>query len=600
MGLSATTLSALEQKWFDVATPIQAACIPILLKWTKDIIGQAATWTGKTAAFAIPMIENIDTSKNVVQAIILTPTRELAIQVAEEIASLKGNKRLSIALLYGWAAMGTQIQALRQGVHLVVWTPGRVIDHLEKKRFNLSQIRYFVLDEADEMLNMGFLEDIEKILKGSNPEKQMLCFSATMPAAIKKVAERNMKEYELVKVESQQLAGGNTEQIYVEVYERDKFEALCRIIDNESEMYGIIFCRTKRECDEIGSHLQSRWYLASALHGDMDQKERERILGRFKKKQAMILVATDVAARGIDVNNLSHVINYHIPQDPESYTHRIGRTGRAGNQGTAITFITPSEYRKLAFIKRATNSNIKKEAIPSIESVVTQKKQQVMGKIKEAMGEELGTFKALAEEMKQFGDADQILPALLKIAFADQLEISKYKQIQEVQWSSGGFGGGAGWTGKTRLFIARGRAFGYGPKELLAWIKEETGVETKDFQEVTVLEEFSFVTCPFEEAETIIDTFRRMPGRSLVSRSKDKTSAPRSWGSTGWGGRRYWGGSSSSSSSWWGSRGGYSRWGRPEGRGGYQWSREGGRSWNRDSRGGSAYKGKGGYRGSSR
>ncbi len=332
LGLSASTLAALESKGFENATPIQALCIPILMTGTKDIIGQAATGTGKTGAFAIPMIENIDTTKNVVQAIVLTPTRELAIQVAEEIASLKGNKKLSIALLYGGAAMGTQIQALRQGVHLVVGTPGRVIDHLEKKRLNLSSIRYCVLDEADEMLNMGFLDEIEKILKAANPDKQMLCFSATMPPAIKKVAEKYMREYEMVKVEGQQLPGGNTEQIYVEVYERDKFEALCRIIDSTKELYGIIFCRTKRECDEIGSHLQSRGYLASALHGDMDQKERERILGRFKKKQAMILVATDVAARGIDVNNLTHVINYHIPQDPESYTHRIGRTGRAGNQ----------------------------------------------------------------------------------------------------------------------------------------------------------------------------------------------------------------------------------------------------------------------------
>lgn len=237
----------------------------------------------------------------------------------------------------------------------------------------------------------------------------------------------------------------------MEVYERDKFEALCRIIDSTKELYGIIFCRTKRECDEIGSHLQSRGYLASALHGDMDQKERERILGRFKKKQAMILVATDVAARGIDVNNLTHVINYHIPQDPESYTHRIGRTGRAGNQGVAITFITPSEYRKLAFIKRMTNSDIKKEEIPTIESVVKQKKEHVFSQLRQAMSEDLGTFTALAKEMEALGDTENLLPALLKIAFADQLEISRYKSIQTVQSSSTE----NLHTGKTRLFIAR-------------------------------------------------------------------------------------------------------------------------------------------------
>lgn len=232
----------------------------------------------------------------------------------------------------------------------------------------------------------------------------------------------------------------------------------------------------------------------------------------------MILVATDVAARGIDVNNLTHVINYHIPQDPESYTHRIGRTGRAGNQGIAITFITPTEYRKLAFIKRMTKADIKKEEIPTIESVVKQKKEHVFTQLRKAMGEDLGMFTALAEEMEGLGDTDNLLPALLKIAFADQLEISRYKQIQQVNSSASE----SLRTGKTRLFVARGRSHGYDPQKLIEWLKEETGVADKDIFDITILEEFSFVTCPFAEAEIIIDAFRSKPGRSLVSRSKER------------------------------------------------------------------------------
>lgn len=249
----------------------------------------------------------------------------------------------------------------------------------------------------------------------------------------------------------------------------------------------------------------------------MDQKERERILGRFKKKQAMILVATDVAARGIDVNNLTHVINYHIPQDAESYTHRIGRTGRAGNQGIAITFITPAEYRKLAFIKRVTKADIKKEEIPTIESVVKQKKEHVFTQLREAMKEDLGTFTALAKEMEQLGDTENLLPALLKIAFADQLEISRYKEIQEVQSQNT-----VNRTGKTRLFVARGKSHGYDSKSLIDWIVQETGVSAAEIHDAAVLEEFSFVNCGFEVAEVIIDSFQQKPGRTLVSLSKEK------------------------------------------------------------------------------
>jgi len=256
--------------------------------------------------------------------------------------------------------MSLQLRALRNGVDVIVGTPGRVMDHLQKKTLKIDKIRYFVLDEADEMLNMGFIDDIKEIFTYANPERQTLLFSATMPSEILQVAKRHMKEHVIVSVKKNELTTSNIEQIYFQVSASDKFEALSRIIDIEEDFYGIIFCKTKIDTDNVASHLNKRGYDASAIHGDIEQRQRERILKSFKAKTIKILVATDVAARGIDVQDLTHVINYSLPGDPESYVHRIGRTGRAGAKGIAITFVTSSEYRKLAFFERITKSKITK------------------------------------------------------------------------------------------------------------------------------------------------------------------------------------------------------------------------------------------------
>ena len=360
LGLSGDMVEALHKKGFEEPTPIQAKTIPFLLKNEKDLIGKAQTGTGKTAAFGIPIIENVVPEGKKIQAIILAPTRELAIQVAEELSSFAEHRKTRIITVYGGQPIERQISGLRRGVDIVVGTPGRVLDHINRGTMDISKVSYVVLDEADEMLNMGFIDDIETILKTAPKERRTVLFSATMPSHIENLAKKYMSNYEIISVMSDKVNRTNIEQIYFEVSQSDKFEALFRIIDVEKAFYGLIFCRTKLDADEIAHKLANRGLKSEALHGDISQGQREKILQKFRDKKLTALVATDVAARGIDVDNLTHVINYSLPQDPESYVHRIGRTGRAGKSGTAITLITPSEYRKLTTIQKLANAKITK------------------------------------------------------------------------------------------------------------------------------------------------------------------------------------------------------------------------------------------------
>ena len=386
-GLSREVLDALGKKGFEEPSDIQKLVIPELLKERTHLIGQAQTGTGKTAAFGIPILETLKPDKTV-KALILAPTRELANQVADEIYSLKGKKDIKVLAVYGGASIENQIKKLKSGVDIVVGTPGRVMDLMRKKVLKVSNLDYFVLDEADEMLNMGFIEDIELILEETNDEKKMLFFSATIPKTIMSIAKKFMKDYKLLKVEKQELTTDLTEQIYYEVKQEDKFEALCRVLDYTQNFYGIVFCRTKSEVDEVTNKLKARNYDAECIHGDITQGLRQKALDLFKKKILTILVATDVAARGIDVSNLTHVINYSIPQEAESYVHRIGRTGRAGHKGIAITFVTPREARTLAQIKRVTKTDIKRESIPNVTEILNAKEEALVAYIDEIIKEE--------------------------------------------------------------------------------------------------------------------------------------------------------------------------------------------------------------------
>jgi len=516
LGLSENVLKALSKKGFEEPTPIQELVIPKLLQGERDIVGQAQTGTGKTAAFGLPLIELLDDKSPFVQAIVLTPTRELALQVAEEMNSLKGKKRLNIVPIYGGQSMELQLRRLENDAHIVVGTPGRVIDHINRKTLRLNKLKFMVLDEADEMLNMGFIEDIEEIIKHTNEDKRMLLFSATMPKEILNIAKKYMKDYEVLAVKTKQLTTELTEQIYFQVREEDKFEALCRIRDMEKEFYGLIFCRTKVDVDTVCNRLIDRGYNAEALHGDISQYQRERILKRFKAKQINMLVATDVAARGIDISDLTHVINYSLPQDPESYVHRIGRTGRAGKEGTAITFVTPEEYRKLLYIMKIAKADIKKKKVPSVSEVIQAKKERIKDEVSDILSDNMSNdYFELANKLLEEYDPVKIVAALLKMNYKDDFEAGSYSEISEVS--------NVDRKGKARLFIAMGKLENMTPKKIVDFIVDKTGIKESDIKEVKVFDKFSFISVPYEDATYIVNIFKKQNRgkRPLVEIAKE-------------------------------------------------------------------------------
>lgn len=518
-GLSIEVLDALEKKGFEEPSDIQKLVIPELLKERTHLIGQAQTGTGKTAAFGIPILETVEADKTV-KALILAPTRELANQVADEIYSLKGKKDIRVLAVYGGASIENQIKKLKSGVDIVVGTPGRVMDLMRKKVLKVNNLDYFVLDEADEMLNMGFLEDIELILEETNDEKKMLFFSATMPKAIMDIAKKFMDNYKLLKVKKQELTTDLTEQIYYEVKQEDKFEALCRVLDYTQDFYGIVFCRTKSEVDDVTNRLKARNYDAECIHGDITQGLRQKALDLFKKKVLTILVATDVAARGIDVSNLTHVINYAIPQEAESYVHRIGRTGRAGHKGIAITFVTPREARTLAQIKRVTKTDIKRESIPNVSEIIEAKKEALIAYIDEIIKEEDYTsYEDFADKLLEERDARQVVSSILRHFYEDEFLPESYGEIQDVKVKI---------EDKTRLFIALGSKDGYNPGRLLDLLNKKAKTPGRKVKDIKIMDKYSFITVPLQEAEFIM--------RALNSKKDSKPLVEKATGGASGGG----------------------------------------------------------------
>ena len=436
--------------------------------------------------------------------------------------SLAHGKKIRITPVYGGQSIEFQIRQLKKGTDIIVGTPGRVIDLMERKLIKLQDLKYFILDEADEMLNMGFVEDIEKILEATNEDKRMLFFSATMPNEIMKIAKNHMKDYEVLAVKARELTTDLTDQIYFEVHEKDKFEALCRIIDLTRDFYGIVFCRTKNDANDLVGKLNDRGYDAEGLHGDISQNYREVTLKRFKAKKINVLVATDVAARGIDVNDLSHVINYSIPQEAESYVHRIGRTGRAGKEGTAITFITPQEYRRLLQIQRIVKTEIRKERVPEIKDVIQAKKFRLMEELNNILAEgNYDNFKDFAKELLNGEQALDLVAALLKHAYDDILDENNYNEISEVKLEK---------SGKVRLFIALGRKNAMTPKKLVDYVIKKSKVDDRKIKNVEVFENFSFMSVPFTEAEIILEAFQKDKNgkKPLVEKAKDKSNEDKS------------------------------------------------------------------------
>ncbi|GAA0311548.1 ATP-dependent RNA helicase DeaD [Gracilibacillus halotolerans] len=415
LGISKQILTALEKMGFEEATPIQAQTIPLAITG-KDVIGQAQTGTGKTAAFGIPMIEKIEPNARKIQGLVVAPTRELAIQVSEELHKLGRENRVKTLPVYGGQHMERQIKALKNGPHIVVATPGRLLDHLRRRTIRVDDVRVAVLDEADEMLNMGFIDDIRSILEAIPEERQTLLFSATMPKEILDIAKTLMKNPEKVQVKSKEMTVSNIDQFFVEVTEKQKFDTLTNLLDIHVPELAIIFGRTKKRVDELTEGLQARGFRAEGIHGDLTQGKRTSVLNKFKLGRIEILVATDVAARGLDISGVTHVYNFDIPQDPESYVHRIGRTGRAGKTGEAISFITPREVPHLHLIEKVTKSKMKRMQAPSYDEAKRGLQQLTAEKIMKAIQQsDLQEYRETATELLDEHDSVTIIAAALKM-----------------------------------------------------------------------------------------------------------------------------------------------------------------------------------------
>ncbi|WP_166242412.1 DEAD/DEAH box helicase [Paenibacillus turpanensis] len=413
--LDPKVVKAITEMGFEEPTPIQEKAIPIAME-NRDMFGQAQTGTGKTAAFAIPLINKIDPAEERIVALIMTPTRELAIQVAEEISKLSRFKQVRSLPIYGGQDIVRQIRALKKRPQVIIGTPGRLLDHINRKTIRLDDVQTVILDEADEMLDMGFMEDITSILSLVPEERQTMLFSATMPPNIQKLANQFLKSPEHVSVVPKQITAPLIQQAYIELNEKQKFEGLSRLLDMESPELAIVFGRTKRRVDELAEALQKRGYSADGLHGDLSQNQRDAVMRKFRDGSIDVLVATDVAARGLDVSGVTHVINFDLPQDPESYVHRIGRTGRAGKEGTAWTFVTPREIDHLHFIEKLTRQKIAKKPLPSLAEAIEGKQKVTAERILDTIqAEDFNEFKGLSIQLLEQYDSVHLLAAAIKL-----------------------------------------------------------------------------------------------------------------------------------------------------------------------------------------
>lgn len=413
--LSEPVERAVSNMGFEEPTPIQALTIPLAMNG-QDLIGRAQTGTGKTAAYGIPLVERCDNEADKLQGLVITPTRELAMQVAEELNRIGQFKGIRTLPIYGGQEIDRQIRALKKHPQIIVGTPGRLMDHMRRRTIRLQQVQMVVLDEADEMLNMGFKEDIESILEQMPEQRQNMLFSATMPPNIQRLAQAFMKDPELIHINPREVTVANIDQEYIEVSESQKLDVLCRLLDIQSPDAAIVFSRTKRRVDEISEALSKRGYSAEGIHGDMSQNSRDMVMRKFKSGMIEVLVATDVAGRGLDITGVTHVYNLDIPQDAESYVHRIGRTGRAGEKGLALTFVTPRELGHLRYIEQHTRHNIVRRPVPTVHEVMAGLQQAAVESLLAAVGkDENAAYKTLAEGLLEDHDSVTLVAAALKM-----------------------------------------------------------------------------------------------------------------------------------------------------------------------------------------
>ncbi len=509
--LSREMQKAIEDIGFEEATPIQVQSIPHILKG-KDVIGQAQTGTGKTAAFGIPTLEMVDEASRKIQAVILCPTRELAIQVAEELKKLsKYKKGIEILPIYGGQPIERQIKALRKGVQVIIGTPGRVMDHMDRNTLKMDDVKIIILDEADEMLDMGFREDIEFILKKIPEKRQTILFSATMPQAILNLTKKYQHNPEFIKVVHKELTVPSIEQFYYEVKEQTKPEILSRLIDSYNLKLSLVFCNTKKRVDELVGHLQARGYLADGLHGDMNQTQRDRVMSKFRKGTIEILVATDVAARGIDVDDIEAVFNYDVPHDEEYYVHRIGRTGRAGKTGRAFTFVVGRDIYQIRDIQRYAKTKITSKKVPSLSDVEEIKTNLLLEKIKESINEgHLGKYINWVERLiEEDCTSLDVAASLLKMILGED--------GKEVKAQEEDFGDTGAAPGMVRLFINIGKMQKIGKGDILGAIAGETGLSGKLIGAIDVFDKYTFVEVPKEHARDVQDVMKnvRIKGKNI-------------------------------------------------------------------------------------
>ena len=512
MGLLPEIVKAVKNMGFGEASPIQAKAIPVM-RTGKDMIGQAQTGTGKTAAFGIPLLEKIEPKDRKLQAIVLCPTRELAIQVAEEIRSLaKYMHGIKVLPIYGGQEIVTQIRSLKSGAQLVIGTPGRVMDHMRRKTIKMEEVHTVVLDEADEMLNMGFREDIETILEGVPVERQTVLFSATMPQAILDITKKFQKKAELIKVTKKELTVPNIEQFYYEVKPKNKEEVLSRLLDIYTPKLSVVFCNTKKQVDILVNGLLGRGYFAAGLHGDMKQIQRDRVMQGFRSGKTDILVATDVAARGIDVEEVEAVFNYDLPQDDEYYVHRIGRTGRAGREGRSFSFVSGKEAYKLKEIQRYCKTKIYAQKVPSLNDVASTKMENILDEIDQIVETEDLTRYLQAIENK-VNDSDytamDMAAAFLKLT-SGQNEISP----EETEFGDTG----AEEAGMVRLFINIGKKNKAKPGDIVGAIAGESGIPGKVIGSIDMYDKYTFVEVPKEYAREVLNamTHTKIKGKSIA------------------------------------------------------------------------------------
>ena len=504
MNISNEICRAVLDMGFEEATPIQSQAIPVILEG-KDIIGQSQTGTGKTAAFGIPLLERINPEDRRLQALILCPTRELAIQVSEEFRKLlKYKDNIRVLPIYGGQPIDRQIAALRKGTQVVIGTPGRVMDHMRRRTIKAETVQMMVLDEADEMLDMGFREDIETILVKIPEEHQTLLFSATLSPEILDITKRFQKNPEFIKIVRKELTVPNIEQYYFDIKEKTKLDALCRIIDVYDPKLAMVFCNTKKRVDDLVEMLQGRGYFAEGLHGDLKQAQRDKVMQKFRNGTIEILVATDVAARGIDVDDIDVVFNYDVPQDEEYYVHRIGRTGRAGKAGKAFTFCVGKEIYKLRDIMRYTKTKIQQQKLPTLSDVEEMKTNIYLEKIKGIIEEgHLTKYIHLVDRlMEEDYTSIDIAAALLKDHLSD-VNADDIDALDDINLGGTELYGGEG-EKMVRLFINAGKKSKIRAKDIVGAIANEAGIPGKTLGEIAIFDEYTFVDVPNEFVRDIL------------------------------------------------------------------------------------------------